>query len=29
MKEKSNFTEKNDDEKITHVLNPLLSQSKF
>ena len=29
MKEKSNFTGKNDDEKITHVLNPLLSQSKF
>ena len=28
MKEKSNFTGKNDDEKITLVLNPLLSQSK-
>ena len=28
MKEKSNFTGKNDDEKITPVLNPLLSQSK-
>ena len=29
MKKKSNFTRKNDDEKITHVLNLLPSQSKF
>ena len=29
MKEKSNFTGKNDDEEITHVLNLLPSQSKF
>ena len=29
MKEKSNFTGKNDDEEITHVLNLLPSQTKF
>ena len=28
-KKKSNFTGKNDDEEITHVLNLLPSQSKF
>ena len=29
MKEKSNFTGKNDDEEIIHALNLLPSQTKF